>query len=50
MLSGPGKDVEIIRYCPQYGVKLMWHHRGNDIVSVAAICAAAPLIILFVRT
>ena len=36
--------------CPQYDVKLMWHHRGNDIVSVAAICAAALLIFLFGRT
>ena len=36
--------------CPQYDVKLMWRHRGNDIVSVAAICAAAQLIFLFGRT
>ena len=45
-----GEDVKIIRCCPQYDVKLMWHHRGNDIVSVAAICATAQLIFLFGRT
>ena len=43
-------DVKLIRCCPQYDVKLMWRHRGNDIVSVAAICAAAQLILLFGRT
>ena len=37
------------RCCPQYDVKLMWRNRGDDIVSVAAICAAAQLIFLFVR-
>ena len=41
--------------CPQYDVKLMWRHQGNDTVSVAAICvaaicAAAQLIFLFGRT
>ena len=51
----PGYDVKLIRCCPQYNVKLMWRHRGNDIVSVAAICvaaicAAAQLIFLFGRT
>ena len=51
----PGYDVKLIRCCPQYDVKLMWRHRGNDIVSVAAICvaaicAAAQLIFLFGRT
>ena len=50
-----GYDVKLIRCCPQYDVKLMWRHRGNDIVSVAAICvaaiyAAAQLIFLFGRT
>ena len=53
--SCPGYDVKLIRCCPQYDVKLMWRHRGNDIVSVAAICvaaicAAAQLIFLFGRT
>ena len=53
--NGPGYDVKLIRCCPQYDVKLMWRHRGNDIVSVAAICvaancAAAQLIFLFGRT
>ena len=47
-----GYDVKLIRCCPQYDVKLMWRHRGNDIVSVAAICvaaicAAAQLILFF---
>ena len=42
--------INIIRCCPQYDDKLMWRHRGNDIVSVAAICAATPLIFLFGRT
>ena len=51
----PGYDVNLIRCCPQYDVKLMWRHRGNDIASiaaicVAAICAAAQLIFLFGRT
>ena len=51
----PGYDVKLIRCCPQYDVKLMWRHRGNDIVSVAAICvaaicAAAQLIFFFGRT
>ena len=53
--SCPGYDVKLIRCCPQYNVKLMWRHRGNDIVSVAAICvaaicAAAQLIFVFGRT
>ena len=48
-------DVELIRCFPQYDVKLMWRHRGNNIVSVAAICVAAictaaQLIFLFGRT
>ena len=47
---GPGYDVKLIRCCPQYDVKLMWRHRGNDIVSVAAICATTQLIFLFGRT
>ena len=52
---GPGYDVKLIRCCPQYDVKLMWRHRGNDIVSVAAICVAAicataQLSFLFGRT
>ena len=50
LLFCPGYDVRLIRCCPQYDVKLMWRHRGNDIVSVAAICAAAQLIFLFGRT
>ena len=45
-----GKTLKLIRSCPQYGIKLMWRHRGNDIVSVAEICAAAQLIFLFGRT
>ena len=49
-MSCPGYDVKLIRCCPQYDVKLVWRHRGNDIVSVAAICAAAQLIFLFGRT
>ena len=53
-IIGPGYDVKLIRCCPQYDVKLMWHHRGNDIVSVAAICVAAicteQLIFLFGHT
>ena len=32
------------------GRVLMWRHKGNDIVSVAAICTAAQLIFLFGRT
>ena len=40
----PGQDVKLIRCCPQYDAKLMWRHRANNIVSVAAICAAAHLI------
>ena len=47
---GSGYDVKLIRCCPQYDVKLMWRHRGNDIMSFAAICAAAQLIFLFGRT
>ena len=43
----PGYDVKLIRCCPQYDVKLMWRHRGNDIVSVAAI---SQLIFLFGHT
>ena len=43
----PGLDIKLIRCCPQYDVKLMWRHRGNDIVSVAAICAAAQMNFLF---
>ena len=58
IVTGPGYDVKLIRCCPQYDVKLMWRqwrHRGNDIVSVAAICvvaicAAVQLIFLFGRT
>ena len=46
----PRYDFKLIGYCPQNDVKLMWRHRGNDIVSVAAICAAAQLIFLFGRT
>ena len=50
----PGYDVKLIRCCPQYDINLMWRHRENDIVSVAAICvaaicAAAQLIFLFGR-
>ena len=45
-----GYDIKLVRCCPQYDIKLMWHHRGNDIVSVAAICATAQLIPLFGRT
>ena len=42
LLLCPGYDVKLICCCPQlYDVKLMWRHRGNDIVSVAAICIAA---------
>ena len=41
---------KLIRCCPQYDVKLMWRHRGNDFASVAAICAAVQLIFLFGRT
>ena len=43
----PGYDIKLIRCSPQYDVKLIWRHRGNDIVSVAAICASAQLIFLF---
>ena len=32
---------------PQYDVKLMWHHRGNDSVSVAAIVPAGLLILCY---
>ena len=32
--NSPGYDVKLIRCCPQYDVKLMWRHQGNDIVSV----------------
>ena len=46
----PGYDIKLIRCCPQYDVKLIWRHRENDIVSVAAICAAAQLIFIFGHT
>ena len=36
-----GYDVKLIRCCPEYDAKLIWHPQGKDIVSAAAICAAA---------
>ena len=46
-----GLDIKLIRCCNQYDGKLiMWRLGGNDIVSVAAICAAAQLIFFFGRT
>ena len=38
---GPGYDIKLIRCCHDYDVKLIWCQQGNDIVSLAAICAAA---------
>ena len=35
----PGYDVKLICCCPDYDVKLIWRQQGNDIVSMAAICA-----------
>ena len=36
----PGYDVKLIRCCPDCDDKLIWRQYGNDIVSMAAICAA----------
>ena len=38
--TGPGYDIKLIQ-CPDYDVELIWRQQGNDIVSLAAICAAA---------
>ena len=35
-----GYDVKLIRRCPDYDVKFIWHQQEKDILSVASICAA----------
>ena len=41
MQAYTGYDVKLIRRCPEYDVKLIWHQQGKDIVRVAAICVSA---------